>query len=184
MPTPQLKGTIVIGLVKALKSQTDAARKVLSPSVAHYLDDRILVSGWYPETDALELIHAVAKISRGLGGDPYFAMGRASAHDHAKTSYKSVLTGRGTQRIFELITTAWKNQHDSGEMTSVIEGPTSARIDLVGHSTLCDEWCRLLRGYFVGLVEVSGGTGAKCDVIESDFARKRAAFRVSYTASA
>ena len=68
----RVKGSLVVGAVKALRAQGAPAREALPEHVRHYLDHRILVSSWYSEDDAMELYVAMA---RALGLPARVAVG-------------------------------------------------------------------------------------------------------------
>lgn len=177
-----VKGSLVVGVVKALRAHEAEARRYLPAGLGHYLDDRVLISEWYPELEALELYRVMSKVVRGLGSDPFVTMGRMTAHDHATSVYKNIVAWRTVDGLFDRTETLWKAQHDVGDMRTLRREPGSADIELVNHTCLNDEWCRLLSGYLVGMVDAVGGKDVRCAIVEKDLVRKRALFRISYTA--
>ena len=75
------KGASLLGAVKWLRHDREAALRALPARLHPYLDARIQVASWYPEEDLLELIRALARILPANGADVYEQMGRFSARD-------------------------------------------------------------------------------------------------------
>jgi hypothetical protein len=111
---------------------------------------------WYPETDLVELIRAVAKLLPGPEDRALMMMGERSAR--AQTGvYGDLIRGiASTSRSFAL----WSTQHDTGEMRSTIEGPNRVRLEVVGFEDTSREFCLLLGGYFAGTLAINGITDA------------------------
>ena len=72
------KGTVMVGLVKALRRNKEKAREILPAKLFHYLDERIVVASWYPVEDYVVLLRAVGKISPSPDGNTFIEMGRIS----------------------------------------------------------------------------------------------------------
>ena len=81
------KGTVMVGLVKALRRNKEKAREILPAKLLHYLDERIVVASWYPVEDYVVLLRAVGKISPSPNGNTFIEMGRISARDHMEGTY-------------------------------------------------------------------------------------------------
>jgi hypothetical protein len=73
------KGASLIGLVKWLRHDREAALRALPAGLHHYLEDRIQIASWYPEEDLLALVRALARVLPVGEGDVYEQMGGASA---------------------------------------------------------------------------------------------------------
>src|SRR5262245_23286437 len=88
---PCQKGISVIPVVLALKNHPDG-RRLVPPNLWKYFDDRLVVSGWYPERDYWILIEALVKTMdpAQVGGDVwrYFA----------RFSVERDITGKDTGR--------------------------------------------------------------------------------------
>jgi hypothetical protein len=132
---PSQKGTSVLPVVLALKQQPDA-RKLIPQQLWRYLDEPVLVSGWYPERDYWVLIEALVKTidPASVGGDVwrYFAkfsaqrdIGgadvRVSQEDEAARAglYRSFANMTGPETFFRRATRLWNQYHDTGRMEIV-----------------------------------------------------------------
>ena len=69
------KGSTFVGVVKYLRREGEAAKKVLPERLHHYLTDRISPATWYPEEDWLELVRAQSKLVRKPEGNVFVECG-------------------------------------------------------------------------------------------------------------
>ena len=141
------KGASLLGAVKWLRRDRAAALRALPARLHHYLEKRIQVASWYPEEDLLELIRAVARTLPAGGGDVYEQMGRFSAREQLAGVYRHLLEGGDQFSLPRRGLVLWQSQHDSGRLGMTIEGPGSARIDVVDFALPSRELCGVLRGY-------------------------------------
>ena len=160
----KVKGTNMLSAVKALRTARELAQKLLPPSLQRYLDERILVSSWYPETDLMGLLQVLGKLLPG--DDPFFLMGRHTAGEHLAGIYRGHLRAGDLERTLQSASALWRNYHDTGDMTVTLEGPGRAALQLRGFSSTTPEFCRLLRGYFAELAEQAGAK--RVDVVKGE----------------
>jgi hypothetical protein len=150
------KGITILDAVKFLRARRDDALEVLPGSLHGYLDDQIVASMWYPESDLVELIRAVAKLLPGPMDRALMLMGERGARAQTLV-YGDLIRGIVSQsRTFAL----WSTQHDTGEMRSTMEAPNRARVELVGFEDTSREFCLLLGGYVAGTLAINGITDA------------------------
>jgi hypothetical protein len=150
-----VKGTNLLTAVKALRTSRDQARRVLPESLHHYLDDRILVSSWYPESDLLGLLRALGAMLPAAP-DPFAFMGRHTAREHLSGIYRNHIRGSELERTLSSAAALWRNYHDTGDMSAEEEAPRRWILRLDGFAAPSREFCRLLAGYFRELAEVAG----------------------------
>lgn len=143
--------------VKALRAARAQSQELLSPSLQRYLDERILVSSWYPEADLMGLLSALGRLVPGA--DPFFFMGRHTASEHLAGIYRGHLREGDLERTLRSASALWRNYHDTGEMSVTVEGPRRATLELRDFGSTTREFCRLLRGYFSELAEQAGAKG-------------------------
>ncbi len=151
------KGSTLLGVVKYLRREGEAARKVLPEALHPYLEKRISPASWYPEEDWLELVRAQAKLVRNPDGNVFETIGRWAVREHAEGVYTHLLTGNTDslalpRRLFAL----WASQHDTGRFVLTLEGENLARVDLVGYALPSAEMCQLLRGYLSEILRFAG----------------------------
>jgi hypothetical protein len=161
--TPRCKGTVLIGLVPVLRQNREKAIQLLDPSLHHYLDGTIAAMRWYPETDFIALLKAVAELTRPLAkGDVYKAMGRVTAQrdlqgnqdkflPEAKTEragvYAHMLRDRDQHYVKSRAPLIWELYHDTGKATHEDLGDGRSRIILKGYAIVSSEMCRVSTGF-------------------------------------
>ncbi len=159
--TGRVKGTNVMRAVKWLRTCRADALAILPPNVHHYLDERILVSSWFPERDQLELIVACAATMpfppELAELDRYHFIGKQTAPLDLGEFYKSILERGDLMRTISKATVLWRNYHDTGKVTSAALGPGVVEVSLREYGASCAIMCSLIRGYFEGVVEYGGG---------------------------
>ena len=156
---PKVKGTNMLSACKALRAIKEQARPVLPPHLHRYLEERILVSSWYPEVDLMGLLDALGKLTNAA--DPFAFMGRHTAREHLAGIYRGHLRPGDLERTLMSATALWRNYHDTGDMSSVVEAPYRALLRLRDFAAASREFCRLLSGYFSELAEQAGGKQVK-----------------------
>src|SRR4051812_2880421 len=107
----------MLSAVKALRSAGAMAREVLPPRFHRYLEERILVSSWYPETDLMGLLAALGKMMPA-GSDPFVFMGRTTAREHLAGIYRGHLRPGDVERTLRSGNALWRNYHDTGTLTT------------------------------------------------------------------
>ena len=153
----KVKGTNMLSAVKALRMVREQARATLAPRLHHYLEERILVSSWYPELDLMGLLSALGKLLPAGGGDPFVFMGRTTAREHLAGIYRGHVRTGDVERTLRSGATLWRNYHDTGTLTVELDTPRQALIRLRDFAATSREFCRILTGYFSELVDQAGG---------------------------
>ncbi|HTO71443.1 MAG TPA: hypothetical protein VMR31_16400 [Myxococcota bacterium] len=148
------KGIAILDAVKYLRACRNEARQVLPAELHHYLDEEITRSSWYPESDLVELVRAVAKLLPGPPDRALMMMGERGARAQTVV-YGDLIRGeQSSSRTFAL----WSSQHDSGEMRSHMESPNRVRVELSGFEDTSREFCLVLGGYISGTLAINGIT--------------------------
>lgn len=156
----KIKGSGIVLLVKALRAQRDRAAEVLAPRLRAYLEERVLVSSWYPEEDYVELLRGLRKIMHE--GDPraYEAMGAVSARVDLTGLYKHQLHEGDPAKTLRRGVQVWPSYHDTGRMElSLQDEPGSTRratLDLAGYAMACEETCRVNTGWIHTQLSMAG----------------------------
>lgn len=154
---PKIKGTAILNTVRTLRSMKDDARRVLRSDLHHYLEDRVLVSEWYPEVEQLELLRALVKLIPDQGMDPWEFMGRYTAQSDLTGLYKNLLRGGDPVRTLKNGAVLWRTYHDTGNTEVVFDGPSSALVRLKGYRLPSREMCGILGGWYGEMVRMAGG---------------------------
>jgi hypothetical protein len=152
----KVKGASIVDSVRFLRRHKDAARKILPPSLHHYLAERILSASWYPEEDLIPLVRAMARIL----GEPEKAFfekaGRLSAQVHAQGVYRHLVRSGERESLARRALVLWSSQHDSGAMEMSSEESGRVRVAVRDFALPSREFCAINGGYMGATFEISG----------------------------
>jgi hypothetical protein len=146
------KGATLVGAVRWLRTDREAARKQLPPHLHHYLVNRIQIASWYPEEDLLALIRALGAILPDQGRDVFEQMGRFSARDQFAGVYRHLLEGGDEFSLPRRGLVLWESQHDSGRLEVTLGKPGSAQVEVIDYALPSVEMCKILLGYTVEML--------------------------------
>jgi len=137
------KGTVVVEAVKALLPHRERATAALSPKLAGYLNQRIVLASWYPLEDYAELLRAVTRVAVGGRMNPCERMGRDAARAHMQGTYSRFNRQADRKAAFTLMS----SMYDSGEMRVVEREAGRAVMELVNFALPTREICDTFTGY-------------------------------------
>ena len=152
----KIKGTVLIQVIKFLRSRREAGRRAVPERLHHYLETRILAANWYPEEDYLELLRATASLfDPGPDIDRWEILGRIAARSYIDEAYQILIRkgdAAGTLKNFALL---WELRHDTGkaEVTSLLPG--TALIKIRDYVLVAEEICRAIQGTILGMLEAA-----------------------------
>lgn len=162
---PQVKGLQLLGMVKTLRARRKEALAALRPDLHHYLDDRIVVSSWYPEEHHLELLRATGKVVAALvPGDPWRFIGEQGAKADLSGLYANILRQGDPAASLQRMGQAWKLYHNTGEIIITLTTPKSVRVELVGFRWLAPEAALVNAGYLSGIARAAGAHSPSSEV--------------------
>jgi hypothetical protein len=160
----RIKGTAMLSGIKFLRGFKERALELLPPGLHHYLKERIVVSGWYPEEDQLEILRALARIYResvpDVGDDVYAYMGRFVAASDLASIYANLLHPGEISRTLGRALLMWKIYHDTGTFHVTAIGADRARLELVDYGLPSLEMCGVLRGFIEEAARLGGAKKA------------------------
>jgi hypothetical protein len=154
MGVPKVKGSNVLAAVKMLRANRERAVALLPPQHHHYLSERVLPSSWYPESDQLELLRAVAFMLPGTP-DPWMMIGRIAARDDINDLYRSMVRPGDLKEALRVSSTLWRSFHDTGELKLTLEAPGVAVATLRDYAATAREMCRVIGGYVTEVTTVA-----------------------------
>jgi uncharacterized protein (TIGR02265 family) len=160
MSDGKIKGSIIVEIVKFLRTRKEEARAILPPHLQHYLSSRILSTSWHSEQDYLELMRAVVKLRpalKGRGVSPFEDASRDTTQSFFEGPYKALVRSGDPARSLSSLGALWRLRHDTGEFEVLPEGDKGAQVVLRGYALLEPEACELVQGTLWGLVHHSGG---------------------------
>jgi len=149
------KGTNLIGAVKFLRRNREAARAALPPALHHYLEDRVLPTSWYPEEDLVALLRVMAPMIGDAPGSVFELMGRITLREHLGGVYERLLKGDPLS-FARRASALWQMQHDSGRLAFIEEGPRRALFELADYAHPSREMCATIQGYVHEALAASG----------------------------
>lgn len=153
----KVKGTSLLGIVKALRRSRERAEALLAEPLQDYLHTRILPSEWYPLADQLELLRVLGRLVKPPSGtDVWEMMGRVTAREHLGEIYTHLSRGTGSRAAMRRSATLWQTQFDNGRLELRFRGPGEAEMELLDFALPSHELCGILAGYFLESFEVTG----------------------------
>ncbi len=159
----KVKGISLINAIKTLRANKDAARKALPEHLRSYLDERIVISSWYPGEDQIEILRALAKILPNPGMDVYEFMGREAARADLGGVYAHLLRKGDPAATLRKAAIIWQNYYDSGKEEVVVARDGYVAIELSGFGNPARESCRRIKGYNYELAVMAGGKDVRVD---------------------
>ena len=139
-----VKGTIMLPLVKGIRAGVPGARSVLAPELHRYLEERIIVSEWYPEEDHLALLRV---LGRAMGPNAYLRMGHHLAQFELGGVYKLSLHAGDARRTLRAFVSLWPQNHDTGKIELSDRKDGGARYTLTEFALPAREICEVVTGY-------------------------------------
>jgi hypothetical protein len=151
------KGTALVNAIKALRLKKDAARAALPKHLHRYLEERILISSWYPEEDLRAILRTLAKVMPDPGMDMYEFMGRHLARADLEGVYAHLLRENDPATTLRRTAVTWGFYHDTGKEVVVESGHDHAAIEISGYDSPSWETCGTVKGYIHEKVKMAGG---------------------------
>ena len=155
----KVKGIALINAVKVLRMKKDEARKLLPERLHGYLEERILISSWYPEEDLLEILRTLAKLIPDPGMDIFEFMGRMSAAADLGGVYAHLVREGGPAATLRRTAITWEHYHDTGKEKVVEFADDHVVIEISEYAHPSREVCGSTKGWFHELVKLAGGKG-------------------------
>jgi hypothetical protein len=153
----RVKGAAIVDSVRYLRRHKDEARALLAPELHHYLAERVLIAGWYPEEDLVPLVRAMATIQGEHEASFFDKAGRLAAYTHAQGVYRMLLRDGARESLARRAFILWTSQHDTGTMEMhVTESPNRVSVSVRGFGAPSREFCQINGGYIAATFEITG----------------------------
>jgi hypothetical protein len=134
----------MLQLVKTLRAFGTQARAALPPTLHRYLDERIVVSNWYPHTDYLALMSTViAVVPLPAGVDPWEHFGRLAAQYDLSRVYKGMVRGSSLVGALKAVRDLFSLYQDIGRI-EVTGDDERACIELFDFTIVSVPHCRFM----------------------------------------
>lgn len=156
-PISQVRGVALLGALRALRHHRDQALDLLAPKLHHYLVDKVLMNGWYPEQDLLDLLDVVAVLRAKPGADVWAWMGERMAQTDLGGIVASALAPSEPAALLERLPALWTLYRSVGELKVEKTGHRAARVEVQDYPFVSEKFCRLMQGYLAEAFRLSGG---------------------------
>jgi uncharacterized protein (TIGR02265 family) len=153
-----IKGIGLVGIVKVLRALRKEAEAKVPQALQHYLNERVIVTEWYPEEDYRVLILTLGKlIADKVPGDVWEFLGEEGAKAQFGATYAPVVTKGDPVRTLKRAPMTWALYHNSGRVKVDIDhNGRAARVELHGYPIACPRICGSTTGYLRQLLVQSG----------------------------
>jgi hypothetical protein len=141
----RVKGVLMLPLVKSLRAGVPDARALLPPHLHRYLDERILVTEWYPAEEHLALLQC---LGRAMSITSFIPLGYMLAQYELAGVYKAALHKGDAMRTLRAFVTLWPQNHDTGALT-IAERPGGATYTVTDLGLPAREICEVSTGYII-----------------------------------
>ncbi len=115
----QVKGVAIIGLIKFIKKNykdsLDQVVNALPSDSAHYMQEHILLTQWYPYKLYTDLLRALDKVIGKGDLSSCIEQGRLSALHDLSTIFKGFINFSNVQSLVANIMTIWTSYYDTGK---------------------------------------------------------------------
>lgn len=150
------KGITIIPLLRHLHMSLRSGKKVaLTARDEALLEQRLIVSDWYPFEIWMRLIELQAEVA---DHDLTVAveLGRLGAMELIGSVHRSFVSVGDPNRTLRALSRMWSRYFDFGEVDVADRGTDGAVITLVGYSDMPPWYAHMVAGWIVGLVELAG----------------------------
>lgn len=150
--TGKIKGTGIVGIVRGLRAEREAALRVLPLALHHYLEQRVAITAWYPEAEFMQLMEALLRVYKRQSWE---SAGAASARDALQGVYRNIVVEGEVEQTARRMRVNWRNYHDTGELTVALQ-PGIVQVTVADYCVVSSDMCRLNQGYFATILELAG----------------------------
>lgn len=165
----QIKGTQLLGVVKALRAQRERAHELAPAHVRQYFDQRVLAASWYPEADFRDLILLLGRVAApGVKGSVWRMIGKAGAERDFHGVYAGMVRKDDPDGTLRLFPSAWRQFRDKSLLSCEQLGPGSAQLSLRDYPVSCREMAEVNAGYFEAALLIAGARLALVKVMAWD----------------
>jgi hypothetical protein len=162
----RVKGVNLIGLVKAFKvyRRTHPLDGV-SPETLALLDERILVSSWYPLKQHLELLELAYRLLMAESPKAALDMGLAGGREIWTSAHRGVVAERKVSSALRAMGPAWATYFNFGWLEVEQLETRTARFTVRGYPDVPLVHGMTIAGWHLAAAHVAGATSATAEVV-------------------
>ncbi len=158
MSDVHIRGAAILAGVKGLRVYRQQALELLPERLHPYLQEQIRIDDWYPMADQLDLLRTLIEVLPGSqqAEDPWHWLGEISASFELREVHPTVIERGNPRATLRNLPQIWTLYHDTGTVEIQLKGERHARLELNGFPFTTDEYCRMLTGYDLEALRLSG----------------------------
>lgn len=166
----QVKGSMLVGFVKAIKADTSGRfDDLLSDDAKALLDERILAAKWYPFEAYKSCFKAVCTVNAGSNPEVIRQIGRQASEEIMKSIYRTVFnrdTAEGAMESFSVIS---RTVYDSVTVNSAMLADNKVRISIHDFDSEFAEWYMMGQGWIERVLELVLDKDVTSDIVEKSW---------------
>lgn len=153
----RVKGTQLADLVRALRGLHKQRLVDVPPELDRYLQEKVLVSNWYPESDFRDLMLLVGRaLQPSVQGSVWRLLGKQGAERDAGGVYAAWIRKDDPARTLQFVCQGWGTVRDSGRLQVTMLAPNRAELAIRAYPVMCSELAETNAGYFASMLEACG----------------------------
>ncbi|HEX6242447.1 MAG TPA: DUF2378 family protein [Polyangiales bacterium] len=152
----KIKGSQLLGVVKALRAQGSRARELTPARLQGYFEARILAPTWYPEADFRDLLLVLGRLSPNVKGNVWRRIGNMGAERDFKGIYAAMIRPGDPEGTVKLFPVGWRQYRDTSELMYEGLGAGAAQLSLREYPINCRELTEVNAGYFETALRLAG----------------------------
>lgn len=164
---PKVKGLAVLNLVAAFRDAVENPSQKVPEELRPYLEERILVSSWYPEKHHLRLMEILAEELKIPGKDVWVFLGRKNAEIDLDGIYSAMVMRGNPRATLERFPRIWRLYRDHGSPEVVAATEDEGVIEIGDYPFAGSTMARLVKGYLEEALR-QAGSGDVTVEIESE----------------
>lgn len=161
---PKVKGLAVLNLVAALRNAVEDPAQKVPEELLPYLEERILVSTWYPEKHHFHLMEILAEELKIPGKDVWVFLGRKNAEIDLEGIYSAMVMRGNPRATLERFPRIWRLYRDRGRPEVVSSSATEGVVEIADYPFAGSTMARLVKGYLEEALELAGGKDVQVEI--------------------
>ena len=143
----RVKGSQLADAIGAVRGLRDRGALVVPEHLQKYLEDKVLFSNWYSESDFRDLMLLLGRaVQASVDGNVWRYLGKQGAARDVVGAYSIWMQGGDPDRTLQKLGQGWTAVRDSGRLTVTSLGAKQAEIMLRGYPVMCPELAELNAG--------------------------------------
>ncbi len=161
-----MKGSNLIGLVKLLRGlRKTRPLQGLSPAALALLDERVLVTDWYPFEPFLEFVELTYRDLLKGSEEAALQMGIAGGREALAGVHKAFISQGDAAASLLAMKPAWRAYFDFAQLSAEKVGTNAVRFNLIDYPDVGAAHGMLIVGWHVAAARLAGSEKARAEVV-------------------